>query len=223
MHLISRSWDSLIAKQLRLPSGLLASVTGNSMNKANKLLYRLIFDNLHINDGDRVLEIGFGNGKYFADLNNKASRLQLFGLDHSAKMVAAAIKKNRALHRAGKLNVFVGSSDKMPFENESLDVIYCINVIYFWENPEVDLKEIYRVLKPGGFFYTGFRPKDNLSKFSFTKFGFTLYTEEEWMKLNLENGFQVLVSLNGKSLEREMNMQNTPFESLCMISKKIKI
>ncbi|MFM9951547.1 MAG: class I SAM-dependent methyltransferase [Saprospiraceae bacterium] len=210
-------WFKLMAKQLRLPSGLLAKLTGNRMNQSNELLYHLTLENLKIKDGDRILEIGFGNGKFFSKLNAKAKNLKITGIDHSPEMVAEAVRINKNLHKSGTMNVIVGSSDAMPFDTESFDKIFCINVIYFWEDPALHLKEILRVLKPGGYFCTGFRPKENLSKFPFAKFGFTLYTAEEWKNLIEENGFQFIKLENGKELEKKMNQVNTPFESLCLV------
>jgi ubiquinone/menaquinone biosynthesis C-methylase UbiE len=213
-------WFKLMARQLRLPSGLLAKLTGNRMNKSNALLYQLTLNNLNLKNGDKVLEVGFGNGKHFSDFNTKAENLQITGIDHSPEMVHEAIINNKAFFASGRLNVLVGSSDRMPFDNNSFDTIFCVNVIYFWENPSAHLQEVYRVLKPGGIFCAGFRPKENLSKFPFANYGFIHYTESDWKLLIEENGFQFIRSQNGKELEIEMNQENTPFDSLCMVCIK---
>lgn len=217
------AWFKMMAKQLRLPSGLLARLTGNRMNKSNALLYHLTLNNLNIKDGDNILEIGFGNGRHFSELKARARNLKITGIDLSPEMVKEAVRKNKELSASGSMNVSVGSSDRMQFDNNSFDIIFCVNVIYFWENPSAHLKEIHRVLKPGGFFCVGFRPKENLSKFPFSKFGFVLYTEQEWKSLIEENGFQFIRSQNGKELEVEKSQENTPFESLCIVGiKQIK-
>lgn len=217
---ISSIYHRIIAKQLRSPSGLLANYVGNTMNRSNELLYQLTLNNLHVKDGDSILEIGFGNGKFFSDLNSIASNLTIMGIDHSQEMVNEAIKNNKDLYDSGTIKVSVGSSEYLPYESNSIDKIFCVNVIYFWENPVLHLKEIFRVLKPGGYFCTGFRPKENLSKFSFSQFGFTLYTEQEWKSLIEENGFRFVSSENGKDLEIKMHQKNTPFESLCIVGIK---
>lgn len=217
---ITDAWFKLMANQLRMPSGFLAKITGNKMNASNELLYHLTLDNLQVKDGEHILEIGFGNGKFFRELNSKANNLTITGIDHSPNMVTEAVKINRDLHASGKLKTIAGSSNNLPFDDNSFDKILCINVIYFWENPALHLQEIHRVLKPGGYFCTGFRPKENLSKFPFAKHGFTLYTEEEWKNLLEENGFRFMFSQNDKHLEKKLNQVNTPFESLCMVCVK---
>ena len=38
----------------------------------------------------------------------------------------------------------------MLFPDASFDAVLCVNVVYFWENPAAHLREILRVLRPGG-------------------------------------------------------------------------
>jgi len=47
----------------------------------------------------------------------------------------------------------VGDVCHMPFENASLDAVICMNLLEHVENPLTALKEIHRVLKPGGYAY----------------------------------------------------------------------
>lgn len=220
LTILQNSWHKLMASQLRMPSGFLAKITGNKMNKSNELLYRLTLENLPIKTGDHILEIGFGNGKFFSKIFEKAKNVTAAGIDHSPEMVAQAIKINRKLVESHQLNLLAGNSDQLPFEDHVFDLVFCINVIYFWDNPALHLQEIHRVLKPGGYFCAGFRPKENLSKFAFASFGFTHYSAEEWKSLTEENGFQFVAAQNGKALEQKMYPTGTPFESLCIIFKK---
>ncbi len=47
----------------------------------------------------------------------------------------------------------VGDVRKLPLEDNSVDAILCIHLLEHVADPEVAMKEIYRVLKPGGFCY----------------------------------------------------------------------
>lgn len=187
-------WYRLMAKQLRRPSGILANLTGNQMNISNDALYKLVKSQLALKEGDYLLEIGFGNGKFFPELYENAGRILISGEDLSNEMVTQAIKNNPSLYKCGRLRLQVGSSEGLPFEDACFDKIICINVIYFWEVPDVHLKEIYRVLKPGGMFYTGFRPAETMIKLPFTQYGFNLYTEEDWYRILSNNGFGAISS-----------------------------
>lgn len=217
---IQHSWFKIMASQLSHPSGILANLTGNKMNKANEQLYQLTLDNLNITDGNSILEIGFGNGKFFPILYSKAKDLQITGIDISHKMVTQAVKNNSELFESGSMKVKVGSSENLPFEDNSFDKIFCINVIYFWDLPEVHLKEIYRVLKSGGNFYTSFRPAEIMLQLPFTKYGFNLFSEEDWCKLLLDNNFYQISSVK---LNREMTKQfgtKTNLDGICIAAKK---
>lgn len=220
LHNLKKNWHILMASQLRMPSGLLARQAGRKMNQSNKKLYQIALAELNLKDGDRILEIGFGNGKFFSDLDAKARDLQISGIDYSPEMVREAKRKNKDLYHSGRLDITTGNSDRLPYPDQHFDKVYCINVIYFWGNPHFHLKEIYRVLKPGGQFITGFRPKDNLIQFPFTRYGFILYNEEEWVLLLKENGFRYIHTVNGNEEKDMQTGRNTPFVSLCVVSEK---
>ncbi|MBS4065762.1 MAG: methyltransferase domain-containing protein [Chitinophagaceae bacterium] len=217
---IQNSWYRLMAKQLRHPSGILAKLTGNKMNTSNESLYQLVLSNLNVEDGDHLLEIGFGNGKFFPELYAKAKDLQITGIDLSHEMVTQAVKNNTELFENGSLKVKVANSENLPFEDKSFDKIFCINVIYFWEIPEQHLKEIYRVLKPGGKFYTGFRPVEAMLQLPFTKYGFTLVSEEEWYKKLSDNHFTDISSAKLKGPTVKQVGLKMELDEICMTAKK---
>lgn len=219
-NVLLQPWFKLMAKQLRKPNGLLANLTGNKMNKANEQLYQLTLNNLNVTDGNSILEIGFGNGKFFPKLYSKAKNLQITGIDISHEMVTEAVKNNAALFESGHMKVKVGNSDSLPFEDNSFDKIFCINVIYFWEMPEVHLKEIYRVLKPGGVFYTGFRPAETMLQLPFTKYGFYLYTENDWKKILLANHFNQITSTTLAEPHLKQPGQQKQLDGICIAAKK---
>jgi ubiquinone/menaquinone biosynthesis C-methylase UbiE len=190
------------------------------MNESNKSLYDFTLETMKPEDEDKILEIGFGNGKFFPALNSKAKNLQITGIDLSHEMVTQAVKNNSALFESGSIKVKVGSSENLPFEDNSFDKIFCINVIYFWESPEVHLREIYRVLKSGGNFYTTFRPAQTMAQLPFTKYGFKLYSEQDWFQLLFSNNFN---QISAKTQEETMAK---PFgtsmasDGICITAKK---
>lgn len=213
-------WFRFMARQLRKPNGFFATLTGNKMNKANERMHIQVFQSMDITDGDHILDIGFGNGRFFPTLHGRAKNLRLTGLEISPEMVKQAIKHNRCLLESGILKVETGSSDNLPFADNSFDKVFCINVIYFWDDPAKHLHEIRRVLKPGGKFYTGFRPAANMRQLPFTQYGFNLYNTDDWKKM-LETNFFIFSEL------QEMNDpaikiigRKAMLESVCMIGSK---
>jgi len=173
----------MMAKQLRRPSGMMGGKVGSMMNKANEFLYDFTLDVMQPANNDAILEIGFGNGKFFDKIFSKAEGLKVTGLDFSETMLNAAKENNKEAVTNGKLSLQFGSSDKLPFPDNSFDKIFCINVVYFWDEPIVHLKEMYRVLKPGGRFYATVRTKKSMLKMPFTKYGFSFYESDNWKRL----------------------------------------
>jgi ubiquinone/menaquinone biosynthesis C-methylase UbiE len=178
-----------MAAQLRQPHGFLARKVGERMNAANRSLYEGAWKALDLRDGLSVLEIGFGNGLFFGDLMRKAKNLKLHGLDFSKDMVEQATARNTALIASGNLALVHGPSDRMPFPDASFDRIFCINVVYFWDDPAAHLREVHRALKPGGTFTAVLRTRSSMKKLPFTPFGFTMYEQEDWERVLRASGF----------------------------------
>lgn len=209
-----------LARHLRKPNGLFGKKVGNKMNAANAFLYDATLDIMQLAAYDAVLEIGFGNGKFFEKIFSKANQLQLAGLDFSDKMVEEAKKINAAFLASGRLQLNKGSSDQLPFADNSFDKVFCINVVYFWDPPALHLNEIYRVLKPGGKFYSSIRTKDSITQMPFAEYGFITYSLNEWAAFLEQHHFK-LAGVN-KIKEPAVNFKGNkyPIESLCFIAEK---
>jgi SAM-dependent methyltransferase len=93
--------------------------------------------------GDKVLEIGCGSG---ADLLQFAKHGAIVtGVDLTAKHVELArtrLGNLAAIHQADMRH--------LPFEDESFDYIYSHGVLHHCDEPERVVREMFRVLRPGG-------------------------------------------------------------------------
>ncbi len=179
-----------IAGQLRKPSGDFAPQIAESMDKVNKPLWELTVSSMQPADDDTLLEIGFGSGSFFEELFSTSRNLTVYGIDYSIDMVRLASKVNTKRISSGQLSLTTGNSDNLPYPDQYFDNVFCNNVIYFWDIPEKHLNEVRRVLKPGGMFYTGIRPKTCMLQLPVIKYGFTLYTPNEWASVLTRNGFR---------------------------------
>ncbi len=159
----------IIAEQLRKPFGDAAIEIGETMNEKNRFIYEFVFETMNLQNNENILEIGFGNGRFFKNLFEKCNGLNVFGIDYSEKMVELAENFNEFEIATGKLKLKLASSSNIPFTYNKFDKIFCNNVIYLWENPSYHLQEIYRVLKPGGKFYCGIRSKESYNETPFHK------------------------------------------------------
>lgn len=174
-----------LAAQLRKPSGDLARKVAQKMNESNRFLYQFLLGFHAFSKKQHVLEIGFGNGHFFPMLFSKAPGMQLTGCDFSPEMVAAATAFNEALIDEGHLVLHLTDGDHLPLDDEEVDMAFCINVIYFWDDAQRALTEIHRVLAPGGVLLLGMRPAASMKALPFTQHGFRLWELDE-LKQELE-------------------------------------
>ena len=102
----------------------------------------------YIKDGMSVLEIGSGTGELVLYLAKKYPNCRMQGLDFSTESV---IRSKEIANRFNILVSFVqGDIQKMPFADESFDIVFGDQVLGHIENPKVALREIYRVIKKEG-------------------------------------------------------------------------
>jgi ubiquinone/menaquinone biosynthesis C-methylase UbiE len=167
-----------LASQSRRPKGVIGKLMGKLMNKINAQMNEKTIQLLGIDEDDYVLEIGFGNGKYIAEIIEKVKGTHVFGLDFSDAMVKTASKLNKNSIEQGRVQIAQGEVEKIPFNDRMFDKIFTVNTIYFWSDPILGLQEIKRVLKPGGRLVITFRSKDIMSQRTSDEYDFSLYTPE---------------------------------------------
>lgn len=207
-----------MAAQLRKPHGMMARKVGERMNAANRSLYEGAWNALELLDGMSVLEIGFGNGLFFRDLSRQANGLKVNGLDLSKEMVDQATARNADLIASGALSLEQGPSDRMPFVDASFDRIFCINVVYFWDDPAPHLCEVRRVLKSGGTFTAILRRRSSMEKLPFAPFGFTMYEQADWEGVLRANGFTPARTITLQDAEVEYEGKKYAPESLVIVA-----
>lgn len=97
-----------------------------------------------------ILDVGCGGGKTVAKLAALASEGKVYGIDYSSESVATSSRTNAALIAAGRVDIRQGDVSHLPYPDDTFDVVTAVETHYYWPNPVEDLREIRRVLKPGG-------------------------------------------------------------------------
>jgi len=98
-----------------------------------------------------VLDIATGTGDLAINLvETKASKI--IGLDISEGMLEVGRKKIDKLQFNKKIEMVYGDSENIPYKSNSFDAVTVAFGVRNFENLEIGLSEIYRVLKPSGIF-----------------------------------------------------------------------
>jgi len=92
-----------------------------------------------------VLDVGCGNGAYLARLVGEHHAGRLVGVDSSAGMLAAA-------RTSAGPGAFYAEADagRLPFRAACCDVVLAAHMLYHVGDPRAVLREVRRVLRPGG-------------------------------------------------------------------------
>jgi len=100
-----------------------------------------------------VLDVATGTGRVPLLLINEADfNGRVVGLDASAKMLAQGLEKIASLpaERKRQINLIRQAAENLPFADNSFDAVTCLEALEFFPSDRVVLKEMVRVLQPGG-------------------------------------------------------------------------
>lgn len=122
------------------------------MNESHFAVTGWALGHWHFKENDTVLDIGCGGGATLKRLSERITSGRLFGVDYSPVSVALSKKTNAADVASGKMTIMEGSVSALPFAENTFDKIVTVESFYFWQDPKNDLREVLRVLKPGGRF-----------------------------------------------------------------------
>ena len=116
---------------------------------------------LDIQKGSNILDVGCGAGKQcFSFYNYLGGDASITGGDVSDELLAEAKHENQKFQNAIEF-LPLDFNQKFPFEDDQFDLVSCCFAIYYAKDIPFTIKEIHRVLKPGGrFFSTGPMPEN---------------------------------------------------------------
>lgn len=114
------------------------------MNKVYEFLNEEKFTN--------VLEIGFGAGQLMSKIIKK-KKINYYGVEISKPLLGKAKKRIKKIKTKSKINLSLQNIDKgLKFKSNKFDLIIAVGIFHYSYNLNKSLKEVYRILKPGGKF-----------------------------------------------------------------------
>ncbi len=141
-----------VARQCRKPSSVLGRSLARGMNSSHEPLTRWGLSHITIAPNASALDVGCGGGRTIETLASLATEGTVAGIDYSAASVAVARDRNRGLIARGRVRIEEGSVSSLPFPDETFDVVTAVETHYYWPDLSNDVREVLRVLKPGGTF-----------------------------------------------------------------------
>jgi len=177
----------VFGEQLRKPSGLFGRVVSRMMNLRNREFYQKMISQLDIQKGDRIYEIGYGPGMGIQMIAEKRADCTVSGIDFSELMVQSASKRNKKFIDAGRVNLTYGDLLTEDVIQGKYDKIFCVNVVYFWDDLVSVFQKIHSMLAQEGKFCIFMTPAEDLNK-GFAS-GFNKYSFEEVASALKEAGF----------------------------------
>ena len=97
----------------------------------------------------RVLDMACGTGEPGLTLAHRHPHTQVIGLDRAHAMAQAAATVAEA-ERLGNIRFTIGSGEHLPFADGCFDRVLCRFGVMQFDDPMRGIKELFRVLKPGG-------------------------------------------------------------------------
>lgn len=145
-------------RQLSQPQGWVGQkLVAPFLDRYHARLQKLYFQQAAVRPHDHLLEIGFGSGKALTAFAQLATHGKVCGIELSADMIELARLQNRSLIETGRVELKQAGLDQIPYADQSFDKVLTANTIYYWPNPQANVGEMARVLKPGGQMLVAFR------------------------------------------------------------------
>ena len=189
---IRQKW---LARQFARPHGPFARwLIGPWLNRISAPMNALTLEALALRGSEQVLEVGFGGGDLLAAILEHGPR-QVFGIDISSAMVARA--RRRFADQQGRLWLHRASVEAIPIGRSAVDKACSVNNIYFWRDPAKAMRELARVVRPGGTLAICFEPAEELRKWPGHRYGFRLCDEAEVRDLMEQAGFRPIHRTEG--------------------------
>ncbi len=124
---------------------------GEGMEKGHRPVGQRAVELMRVPADARVLDVGCGSGWATRLLAEYAANGRVTGIDISDEMIAMARETSRSF---GKVEFQVASAENLPFANGEFTHAFSMESLYYYAHIPAALKEIHRVLQPGGLFVT---------------------------------------------------------------------
>lgn len=120
---------------------------GESMEHEHRPIVEPMLAMMQFSLAETILDVGCGGGWLVRELASRVPQGRAVGMDLSDEMLAHARRNSSSFRNA---EFIVGSVDAIPRPPDSFDKAISVESSYYWPDPAAGIREIFRVLRPGG-------------------------------------------------------------------------
>jgi ubiquinone/menaquinone biosynthesis C-methylase UbiE len=117
---------------------------------ARGLYQRVIGDIASVLSEGKVLDAGTGPGTLAREIARRQPRLQVYGIDLSEDMIRLARAHAKREQLEKRVHFDIGNVAQLPYPDHYFDLVVSTISMHHWYELEQPLRELYRVLRPGG-------------------------------------------------------------------------
>lgn len=139
-----------LLNQFRKPTGWFGRLNLSNMNRRHSKLADWGLARVSIGKSATALDVGCGGGRTVSRLAALAPEGSIFGVDYSEASVASSRRTNKRGIRAGRIDIRLASVSELPFAADTFDLVTAVETHFYWPDLPADVREVLRVLKPGG-------------------------------------------------------------------------
>ena len=132
------------------PAGVPGRVFGVAMEALNAPAYRAALKALAPKPMERILEIGFGTGRFAELVLGRDPTIHVAGVDPTPTMVETANRRRRVRAARARADLRQGDASALPWSERQFNAVVAIHSFQFWPDPDRALSEVGRVLVPSG-------------------------------------------------------------------------
>ena len=136
--------------QCQKPSGWIGRLMLWSMNRRHSSVTDWGLQHVRVRPHDVVLDVGCGGGRTVGKLAAMASDGKVVGVDYADASVEASRGENASWIARGRVEIRQASVSALPFPDDTFDLVTAVETHFWWPDLAHDLREVRRVLKPGG-------------------------------------------------------------------------
>lgn len=147
--LLAAAWAM---RQVRKPRGWVGRRIAQAMNASHAGMTEWGLQQVAVAKNALLLDVGCGGGSTVRRLAALAPEGRVVGLDFSTASVAVAQGTNAKEIAEGRVLIARGTVAGLPFADSTFDLVTAVETHYYWPDLAANVREVRRVLKPGGTF-----------------------------------------------------------------------